>query len=402
MASDPATARSADRPRFSTGEGVALSVLTLAAGSFAVVGASANAPLIRADLGLTEVGVGAIASVAYLGATVTSRVAGRVTDRRGPTVVIAAGLALLALGVGISALAPGTVVFFTGVAVAGLGYGAINPPTNVLANPGTARRRGLVMSVKQAGVPLGGIVAGAVLPAIGTASSWRWACLAPVALCAAGGLLAGLRGRVRRAAAAVLATAARSPVRMQLPHGYGYGFVMAGAQVSVFAFTAVYLVEARGVSAGTAGLGMALLLVGGVLGRPLWGWVSDLHPTHRLRVLQAASVLGALSVVLVATVPAVLLAPALAAVGVCSVGWNGVYVAAVTEAAAPDEVGRTTGASLVLINVGAVVCPLLIGLAVQFGGGWVVGWLACATLSLLGVAVIALSTPRRGAEAADG
>jgi MFS family permease len=178
---------------------------------------------------------------------------------------------------------------------------------------------------------------------------------------------------------------------MRLPRGFGYGFVMAGAQVSIFAFTTVYLVEARGLSAATAGLGVALLLTGGVLGRPLWGWASDLYPRHRLRFLQAAATLGAVATVLVATVPDPLLPLALAAVGLCSVGWNGVYVAAVAEAGQPDEVGGTTGSSLTMINLGAVVCPLLTGLVVQLSGSWTGGWLACAALSLLGVVVVAVS-----------
>jgi MFS family permease len=379
------------RPPFALREGVALSVSALAAGGFAVVGASANAPLIRADLGLSEVGVGAIASVAYLGAMLTARPAGRATDRFGPTVVLATGLLVMAAGVTVVATAPVTAVFFVGIAVAGTGYGIINPPTNVLANPGRAQRRGLVMSVKQAGVPLGGILAGALLPALGSVYGWRWAAVVPLATCVLAGLLVAVRGRLRSASVGDGTALLRPDVRMRLPHGYGYGFVMAGAQVSIFAFTTVYLVEQRGLTAAEAGLGVALLLVGGVCGRPLWGWFSDLRPELRLRHLQVVSVLGAVAVTLLWVVSAGLLPVALLVVGLCAVGWNGVYVAAVAEAAEPGQVGGTTGASLVLINLGAVACPLLIGFVVSLAGRWSIGWIVCAALNLAGAAIVAAS-----------
>ena len=378
-----------DRRHFSMSEGIALSVLTLAAGGFTIVGASANAPLIRAGLRLSEVGVGAIAAVAYLGAMITSRSGGRATDRLGPAVVIFAGLTAMATGIGLAAVAPDAFVFYLGVLLAGLGYGVVNPATNVLANPSTARRRGLVMSVKQAGVPLGGIVAGAVLPAVGSAYGWRWAFLAPLVVCAAVGALTRVRGTRRTAPHGHAARTVRASVRLRLPYGFGYGFVMAGAQVSIFAFTTVYLVEARGMSQGLAGLGISLLLLGGVVGRPMWGWLSDLYPEQRLRVLQATALLGAASIVAIWTVPAAYLPVALAAVGVCSVGWNGVYVAAVAEAGEPHEVGWTTGASLTMINLGAVTCPILVGLVVQLTHGWGYGWAACSGLDLLGLLVVA-------------
>ena len=70
------------------GEGVVVSVLVLAAGSFTIIGASATAPLIKDSFDLSEVGVGAIASVAFLGALLTSPLGGRLADRdyraRGP------------------------------------------------------------------------------------------------------------------------------------------------------------------------------------------------------------------------------------------------------------------------------------------------------------------------------
>jgi MFS family permease len=390
----------AREPAFSLGAGVALSVLTMAAGAFAVVGASANAPLIRAGLGLSEAGVGAIAGVAYLGAMLTSRRGGRATDSNGPTIVIFTGMVAIAAGVIVAATAAWGFVFYLGVLLAGLGYGVINPATNVLANPDTPRRRGLVMSMKQAGVPLGGIVAGVVLPAMGTAYGWRWAFLAPLAVCVAVAALAhpwrgagrrdrpGSRAQAQDAAPATASGHAGPGVRLRLPRGYGYGFAMAGAQVSIFAFVTVYLVESRGVAPRVAGLGISLMLLAAVVARPIWGWVSDLYPARRLTVLFAAALLGTGAISTLWTVPVTVLPVALTAIGLCSVAWNGVYVAAVAEAGPPDEVGGNTGASLRMINLGGLICPVAIGLIVQVTGSWPAGWLACSALNMLGLVIL--------------
>src|SRR5437763_1756723 len=87
----------------------------------------------------------------------------------GPT-RIGAGRALMlaqlgvAAGMAIAALAPGRWVFLAGAFVAGLGYGAVNPATNVLSTALVPRRRrALFLSVKQTGVTLGGLAAGLAL-----------------------------------------------------------------------------------------------------------------------------------------------------------------------------------------------------------------------------------------------
>jgi len=385
-------------------DGLILSVLALSAGGFTVVGASANAPLIRIDLHLSEVGVGAIASAAYLGAMSTSRIGGRLTDRIGPGHVIVVSLLTMALGIGLVAIAPHAAWLYVGAAVAGLGYGAVNPATTVLANPPSARRRGLVMSVKQSGVPLGGIAGGLVLPTVGSAVGWRWACVVPVIVCMALALVAQLRGNYRAPKAETRGAATPTGVRLRLPMGYGYGFLMAGVQVSIFAFAAVFLTEARHWSAGRAGLGVSLLLLGGVAGRPLWGWLSDLFPLQRLRILQYASIAGALTLLALPLAPGSTVGVALVSVGLCSVGWNGVYVAAVAEASEPDSIGATTGAALLLINMGAVAFPVLVGVLVQQSGSWTYGWGACAILSALAFVVIMIGKRRDdvGVTADDG
>ncbi len=377
------------KPTRSVREGVALSVVVLAVGSFSVIGASANAPLLSAALGLTAVGVGAIASVAYLGAMLSARLAGNLTDRAGPSSVIIAGLVAMAAGDGLAVMASRAPLFYVGVFTLGLGYGMINPSTTVVSNPRGAHHRALVLSIKQSGVPLGGIVAGAALPSVAAANGWRAAFGVCLVTCGVVALAVWLRGGYRAQPWEPMPMTSRGGRRLTLPFGYLYGLFIAATQVGIFAFTAAYLVQSRGLSGARAGLGVSLLLVGGVFGRLFWGWVSDTRPHHRVGVLQATATVGALSLGGLIVAPVALLPALLLCVGMSSVGWNGVYIAAVAEASPTDRIGAVTGTSLTLINLGAILGPLLVGGVVHVTSSWTSGLLMLVALSV-GAALVSL------------
>ena len=385
--------------------GLAISLAALAAASLTAVGFSAVAPLVRGTFGLSEVEVGAIASCVYAGAAATSVVGGRLTDRLGPPPVLVVAAGVLALGAAVAAVAPARWLFFAGVVGAGLGYGLVNPPTNVLANPPDPRLRGLAMSVKQSGIPLGGILAGVLVPRAADAVGWRWAIAVPIVGCVVVAAVAAL-GPGGRGTGAVAETVG-SPhgsagptdradpshglaagLRLRLPLAFAFGFLMAGAQVAVFTLLTVYLVDDRGSDATAAGAALALLLAGGLAGRPAWGWLSDRLRADRGRVLQVCALLSAAFLVLLPAAGTGSLPVVLAGIGLCSVGWNGAYLAAVAEAGDPARIGSTTGRGLLLVNLGAVVVPPLVGLLSTGGTRWPLAWACCAGLSLASGAVL--------------
>jgi MFS family permease len=384
----------AQPPIRSMGEGIAVSTLVLAVGSFTVIGASAISPLISVSLGLSEVGVGAIASVAYFGALLTAPISGMITDRSGPARMILVGLLTLAVGNLIAGLAWHIAAFYIGIMVAGFGYGAINPATTVLANPASARRRALVMSVKQAGVPAGGIVAGAVLPVLGLALGWRYAFGLSMLICLVVALSIAIRGGYVAKSESSVRIRERQGRRLRLPLGYVFGLLIAGVQVSIFAFTAIYLVDVRGYSTASAGLGVSTLLLGGIFGRLFWGWLSDLFTHHRLLVLEVLGLLGAACLIFLNTASDPLVPAALIMLGICSVGWNGVYIAVVAESSEWDQIGKSTGMSLTLINAGAITVPLVVGALVHSTSSWTVGLLFLAAMSIFATIVCWISSEK--------
>jgi MFS family permease len=161
---------------------------------------------------------------------VASRRDGTHTDSVRPVNDLALSLVLFAAAFLVDAVAPMAVLFMVAVLAGGLAYGGINPPTNVIVAGRMEGRLGFFMSVKQTGVPVGGFLAGVVLPPIAIWTSWRiaFAFAAVTALAVAGSTALLQRAAVLRSTGPAHAEAGPSR-RERISMGF-YGFVMAGAQ----------------------------------------------------------------------------------------------------------------------------------------------------------------------------
>jgi MFS family permease len=374
----------------------------MAASTFGTLGFAAIAPFVRDRFDLSTVEVGALTALVFLGAMVASVPAGRLTDRLGAPVMLAAAQAGVALGVGISAAAPTRLTFLAGVAVAGLAYGAVNPPTNVLASDAVPRRhRALFLSLKQTGVPLGGLVAGIALPPTAEAVGWRAALLLPIG--------------VLLVAAAVALTLARGEAAQRAPTGASewehaelesapapslgptgaYGFLMAGIQLSFVGYLTVYLVDVHHFTPTHAGLALSVALAGGVAGRIVWGAVSDgLFASHATSLALAGMGSVAGLVVLSFDPHGLALWLAVILIGFCGIGWNGVYLALVADGTRLRALGRATGSALVFLYAGVVALPPLFGVLVDGLESWHSAWLVAAGVTL-GAALAMGLAPRQ-------
>jgi MFS family permease len=385
------------------GPGVVLAVAlaALAAGSFSMVAIGVLSPELRAELGLSRAEIGLVTALSSAGAAVASRRAGVLTDTAQPALVLRLSLLLYAASVTLAALAPHGYVVLVAFFFAGIAYGSISPATNVVIAGSSWRRLGLFMSVKQTGIPIGGFLAGVILPPVALALSWRWA-LGLGAVIALGVAWASvlLRGaRVLEVRAAEAEPAEPYPRREVIAIGL-YGGVMAGTQWAFLTYLVLYLTDGHGWSLRTAGLGLSLATAFSVAGRLFWGWFSD-RPGRRVSaLLTAAAIAAGMLVLLAAGVGGAVLWPIVAATGLALVGWNGAYHALVTDRAGIGRVGRAAGEAMAFVFSGTVVLPPLLGLVSQATDSWSLLWALGAGLVVAAAAILWLGLRDRGAKAA--
>ncbi len=131
-------------------------------------------PQLVSELGLDRAALGAVVAAAYAIAALVWRPAAGVADRLGPrsTMAVTAGLSAVALA--LVAAAGGTFALLIAGVIAGAGQALANPATNlaIVQSLPEGRTRATAVGTKQAGVPLGALLAGAALPS--AAEQWGW------------------------------------------------------------------------------------------------------------------------------------------------------------------------------------------------------------------------------------
>lgn len=359
---------------------VAVAVLTL----------PVMAPAVSRALGISATYTGLYVSLVYVGAMVASLAAGNAVARFGPIRVSQIGLLLCAAGLSLSALLWLPAIAL-GAVLIGLGYGPITPASSHLLARTTARdRMSLVFSIKQTGVPLGGVLAGAVVPSLLLGIGWQAALLVVAAanvLCAlaAQPLRAGLdhdRDATRRLSTGSLA----GPLRLVLSHPglrmlAACSFVFSITQLSLTSYLVTYLEGTLAYGLVAAGLTLSAAQGGGVVGRVFWGYLSD-------RWLGAGRMLASLSLLMCAAAFATALlhqglsGPLVVAVlvvfGASAIGWNGVYLAEVARRAPADQVSMATGGTLAITFFGVVLGPAAFGAVSALFGSYRAGFFALA------------------------
>jgi MFS family permease len=176
-----------------------------------------------------------------------------------------------------------------------------------------------------------------------------------------------------------------------------YGFAMSGIQLVIFAYTAVFLVDEVRVTPQVAGFGIAVMLGAGSAGRLLWGALSD-RSGDRIRVLQLTATGSALVLAALPFAPGAAIWPVLFGIGLCSVGWNGVFLALVAESAGPRGVGHASSFVLTFMYSGSILLPPLLGIFIADAGNasWAWLWAGAAGGAAVAALVMLLPRPARG------
>ena len=370
---------------------LAIQVMTTLSMLTVPVLASAAAP----DVGVSATYVGLFVAIVSLAAMFSSVVGSALVLRFGAIRVSQACLLLCAAGLSITMFGvPSAMV--VGALLTGLGGGPITPASShILAKNTPPHLIGLIFSLKQTGVPLGGVVAGVLVPPLVVAAGWR-AALAVVALmCLA---VAALAQPTRAALDAdrephrrTSLFAAFSPLKLV----FGIAPIRALAIASLFyaamqgcltSYLVTYLVSTLGLSLVQAGVTLAVAQTGGIVGRIVWGTMADRYIAPN-RMFGLVGLLMATSATLAAAFSTAWPAPALLAVcalfGASALGWNGVHLAQVARLAPAGRAGPATGGSVFFFFFGVMAGPPVFGAIVGTGLGYPAAFLALAVPTLL-------------------
>ncbi len=376
-------------------------------GSMATSLLPAVAPRVADTYGIDASLIGYQISILAAAMLVSLVFGGNLSLRWGACRVTQVGLALLIAG-SIVAILPNVVFVFASAVALGLGYGLLTPSaSHLLARFTPGKRRNFIFSLKQTGVPLGGIGAAVIGPLVAVSIGWQWS-LAGNAVVMLYLYFLLERGRSSW-------DADRRPDMPAVSNPFGgiatawnhaalrllsiAGGCLVIVQICITTFTVVLFVEDMKFGLVQAGIVLMASQVGGVGGRVFWGWLADLTQNCFAVLAVLCAVLTAACLATVAVTPQWPLTAACAlffVLGLTASGWNGAFLAEVAQLAPPGAISSATGGSLFFVNVGKMIGPIAFTNAYLLTGSYSAAFGLLALPSAAALACL-LAVRRRGA-----
>jgi predicted MFS family arabinose efflux permease len=367
------------------------------------------APKLAEAFGIEAALIGYQVSLLFGGAVVGTLFGGGFTRRHGACRTLQLSNACCAAGLALM-LVPQLAAIALGSLVAGFGQGLVNSASaHLLVRYTPPEHRNLLFSIKQSGVPCGGMVVALSAPAIAVAFGWQWAVAAVIAAIAA--VIAAIQPR-RAEWDADRGGGAGAGERQQQKFG-GVPLVMnrpslrwisltgllfAAVQRCLLTFTVIYLVVEHGYSLIEAGVMLSLIQAGGICGRIAWGWIAD-------RIRSSVGVLLVIAGITIAATFALMALDAhwpraavyalFFAFGAASLGWNGVLHAEAARLSPPGMASVVAGGSTFFVFAGVLIGPSLFAAAYGFIGSYGATFVLLALAAAGGGVLLLLA---RGAE----
>ena len=370
-----------------------LAVLTTASmGTFTV---AVVAPEVGPAIGVDPTYIGVYSSIVFVLAMFSGAGSGAFITRYGAIRVCQVSMLFAAVSMAVMALAS-PVAAILSAALLGMAHGPFNPASaQILVKVASPRWRPLIFSIKQTGVPLGGALAGALIPLLVIAVGWRGAVLAVSAIGLVVLMLLQPLRRIfdsdRKHGQPLSRISIAAPLRVVFAQPALRGLAMvafayAGCQSSVGAFYVLYLVQDASMPLVQAGLAFAFLQTGGVFGRILWGAVAGRFVSSR----KLLALLGITTAVLVAGTAALTSDWSFGVIsilgfilGASSFGWNGVFLAEIATRAPEGQISEATGGVQFVMFGGVVVMPPIFGALVSATQSYTAAFFIVAAAALL-------------------
>ncbi len=379
----------------SNGLGVTLlMMLSMAVGSSSILAVAVSAPDAAADIGVRDSYVGLFTGFVYFVSMFVGSFCTGFIAKYGPIRILQLTAVASILGLAVFTLATPAATVLCAILL-GLAYGPINPSqAPILLKVTHSGNRGVFFSIKQSGVTVGGATAAIVVPLVAAWWNWQMGILAITLMAVLSILLLQLlhprfdQYRVNQPlvwSPAKLIEPVRLVFRNPLLRGFAMvGFIYAGVQVSVGSFFVVYLVS-RGFTLVDAGICFLFVNLGGIIGRIVWGGLSDrwLTPKHTLTLIGIVSAISLCGIFLISNSWNNFLLFVFAfVVGASTHGWNGVFLSEIAEQAPAGEAHSWTAGVQFVIYGGVALMPPLFGAIIIITGSYTIPFFNIAACAL--------------------
>lgn len=361
------------------------------------------APMMMASAGMPPAAYGWVSGAAGVGSVWLYMANSAFTLPLGPIRALMAGVAIAVTGAAL--IATGWyALMILGAMLLGFAFATTSPAgSQIIAENTPPGRRNRIFSFRQAGVPLGGAIAGLAGSALAAQYGWRTALAAivlfllvtSIPLLLAPRRFNGTADRPRFRLRALFAISnLRQPFRtvaaipgLRLIALGSIGF--ASVQGTLNAFFVTYLANGLGYDLKLAGFLYALNQATSVAGRVIIGVLADWVGSTRL-VLCWLAVLSSASAIAIASIGVDWSTTTLAAVAIFSglsvATWNGLFVAEVA-ALSPGRVSEATAGATFFLFGTYVVVPPVAGLVITVLGYRAAFGMAAICVLIAGVAL---------------
>jgi len=349
--------------------------------TMAAYSVAAAAPAISRDLGIAGERVGIFIALVYgvgmFSAVLSPSFIHRFGAVRVSQFILLAGMAMIAT----ASIGGSLISLVIGAVLLGLGYGATAPTSSHLLMERTPSSiRNLVFSVRQIGVPLGGVIGGLIVPPLVLLFNWQTAIgvqIVPALVMLV--LLQLVRSdydKDRNSHHAMRSAGLFAPLgllktipairRLSLAV-----FFYAGTQLCFVAYISVHLTSQVGYGLVAAGQMLAIYQISGVVSRPIWGVIADRWLSARMMLAVMGFVMGAMawfagtfssqwswfSIFVVAVIA-----------GATASGYTGIAFAEFARIGGKARVAEATGLGACTQFFGVMVLPPLFSVLVSVSG----------------------------------
>jgi MFS family permease len=381
-------------------------MLTQAAATMAAYTLSTASPHIAPDLGVENEDVAQLVAIVYGVGAISALFAPPLVHRFGG---MAISLAICTAAGAMQALAVlSDTILMLGLASVALGccYGMTAPSSShVLAKLAPAKRRNIIFSIRQIGVPMGGILGGLLIPPLILLGGWRLAFSAQLVFVLILALSIymvrhqydfdrDLHRRILRPSgpARVIGLLRELPELRPLAFA---SVIYSGIQLCFGAFLVTQIVRLHGQEAYYFASAIALVTfqLSGIGTRIVLGFAADAWISART-LLAAQGILMGISAIIASQYdsgcPLWLILANTALAGATASGYTGLAFAEFARIGGPPRAAETTGLGAALMFGGVAVMAPLFRLGIDVFGGYALPFLVIAALAFVSAAVLIL------------